>query len=117
MQMKNTGSQACPWMTAFIACFCMCVQMLEEDWQRQQGEELLVQSQLKRVQEDLRRINRDIAKGLKKKLNLEEKIGESTRGHVRVWYPQWWWWWGWFERVCTVAQWDTTTPLWTLLSQ
>lgn len=50
--------------------------MLDEDWERQQGEELLVQSQLKRVQEDLRRINRDIAKGLKKKLTLKEKIGE-----------------------------------------
>lgn len=49
--------------------------MLEKDCERQQGEELLVQSQLKRVQEDLRRINRDIAKGLQKKLTLEEKIG------------------------------------------
>lgn len=51
------------------------MQELEVFWERQQGEELLVQSQLKRVQEDLRRVNRDIAKGLKKKLSLEEKIG------------------------------------------
>ena len=51
-------------------------QSLEGEWERQQGEELLVQSQLKRVQEDLRRINRDIARGLKKKMTLEEKIGQ-----------------------------------------
>lgn len=57
--------------------------MLEEDWGRQQGEEVLVQSQLKRVQEDLRRINRDIAKGLKKKMTLEEKIGEGRDGRER----------------------------------
>ena len=50
--------------------------MLEGEWERQQGEEMLVQSQLKRVQEDLRHVNRDIAKGLKKKLSLKDKIGE-----------------------------------------
>lgn len=53
------------------------MQDLEEEWERQQSEELLVQSQLKRVQEDLRRINRDIAKGLNMKLSLEDKIGED----------------------------------------
>lgn len=54
----------------------LSIKVLEKEWERQQGEELLVQSQLKRVQEDLRHVNRDIARGLKKKLSLTDKIGE-----------------------------------------
>ena len=47
---------------------------------------MLLKNQLKRLQEDLRRINRAAEKELKKKLALEDKTGEppSKRGGQRT---------------------------------
>lgn len=51
-------------------------QMLEQDWERQLNDEQLLKSQLKRLQEDLRRVSRKAEKDLSKKCSLEEKIGQ-----------------------------------------
>ena len=49
---------------------------LEGEWDRQQGEEHVLTGQLKRLQDDLRRINRQLEKGQGEKATLEEKIGQ-----------------------------------------
>ena len=54
----------------------MFVQELEKEWEHQQGEEHILRNQLKRLQDDLRRVNRQVEKEQKEKNNLEEKIGE-----------------------------------------
>ncbi len=43
----------------------------------QEGDEVLLKNQLKRLHEDLRRVNRAAEKELKKKLDLEDKAGKS----------------------------------------
>ena len=53
------------------------MQQLEEEWSKQESDELLLKNQLKRLQEDLRRVNRAAERELKKKLGLEEKTGEE----------------------------------------
>lgn len=58
-------------------CVTVCVQELEKEWEHQQGEEHILRSQLKRLQDDLRRVNRHLEKEQKEKNNLEEKIGKS----------------------------------------
>ncbi len=51
------------------------LQELEGHWESQQGEEHLLTNQLKRLQDDLRRVNRQLEKGQSEKATLEEKIG------------------------------------------
>jgi len=53
------------------------MQELEQEWTRQEGDEVLLKNQLKRLHEDLRRVNRAAEKELKKKLDLEDKAGKS----------------------------------------
>jgi len=53
------------------------MQHLEMEWSKQDADELLLKNQLKRLQEDLRRVNRASERELKKKLSLEEKTGEE----------------------------------------
>ena len=50
-------------------------QELEAEWERQQGEEQLLRNQLKKVQDDLRRVNAHLEKGQGERDVLEEKIG------------------------------------------
>ena len=57
---------------------CMCMQELEGEWEHQQEEEHILRSQLKRLQDDLRRVNRQLEKEQKEKDTLKEKIGEMT---------------------------------------
>ena len=52
------------------------VQGLESEWEHQQEEEHILRNQLKRLQDDLRRVNRQLEKEQKEKSNMEEKIGE-----------------------------------------
>ena len=52
------------------------LQELEGEWEHQQGEEHILRNQLKRLQDDLRRVNRELEKEQKEKSNMEEKIGE-----------------------------------------
>ena len=49
---------------------------MEGEWEHQQGEEHILRSQLKRLQDDLRRVNRQLEKEQKEKSNMEEKIGK-----------------------------------------
>ena len=51
------------------------VQELEGEWERQQGEESLLSGQLKRLQDDLRRVTIQLEQGRKEKAVLDEKIG------------------------------------------
>lgn len=54
----------------------MCIfQELEAEWERQQGEEQLLRNQLKKVQDDLRRVNAHLEKGQGERDILVEKIG------------------------------------------
>ena len=50
-------------------------QELETEWERQQGQEQLLRNQLKRLQDDLRRVNWQLGKGKEERDILEEKIG------------------------------------------
>lgn len=50
-------------------------QELEAEWERQQAEEQLLRNQLKKVQDDLRRVNAHLEKGQGERDVLEEKIG------------------------------------------
>ena len=57
----------------------MCIlQELEAEWERQQGEEQLMRNQLKKVQDDLRRVNAYLEKGQGERDVLEEKIGTKN---------------------------------------
>ena len=53
-------------------------QELEAEWERQQGEEQLLRNQLKKVQDDLRRVNAHLEKGQGERDVLEEKIGTKN---------------------------------------
>lgn len=48
---------------------------LESEWERQQSDEHVLTNQLKRLQDDLRRVNRQLEKQQTEKDTLEEKIG------------------------------------------
>jgi chromosome segregation ATPase len=52
------------------------IKELEEEWVRQQGEEALLSGQLKRLQDDLRRVNTQLEQGQKEKASLDEKIDD-----------------------------------------
>ena len=54
----------------------MYPQDLESEWERQQGQEALLAAQLKRIQDDLRRVNHQLEGGRKEKTSLDEKIGQ-----------------------------------------
>ena len=54
-------------------------QELEGEWAWQQGEEAMLRSQLKRLQDNLRRTERHAEKGQREKAILEEKIGEGDQ--------------------------------------
>ena len=65
-------------------CMCMCVcvccvytQELEGEWGRQQSQEQLLGTQLKRLQDDLRRVHQHMDSGQREKSTLEDKIGDS----------------------------------------
>ena len=60
---------------------CPIVQELEEEWVRQQGDESMLSGQLKRVQDDLRRVNTTLEQGQKEKASLDEKIGQWNLVH------------------------------------
>ena len=49
---------------------------MESEWEHQLGEEHVLRNQLKRLQDDLRRVNRHLEGEQKEKDNLKEKIGE-----------------------------------------
>ena len=51
------------------------MQELESEWERQQSDEHVLANQLKRLQDDLRRVNRQLEKEQTEKDILEEKIG------------------------------------------
>ena len=53
------------------------MQELDSEWEHQQGEEQVLRNQLKRLQDDLRRVNRHLERGQGEKAILEEKIGMS----------------------------------------
>ena len=59
-------------------------QELEAEWERQQGEEQLLRNQLKKVQDDLRRVNAHLEKGQGERAVLEEKIGtKNINAHLK----------------------------------
>ena len=60
---------------------CPIVQELEEEWVRQQGDESMLSGQLKRLQDDLRRVNTTLEQGQKEKASLDEKIGQWNLVH------------------------------------
>ena len=59
----------------YIVHYRVNYQELESEWEHQQGEEHVLRNQLKRLTDDLRRVNRQLEKRQKEKGNLEEKIG------------------------------------------
>ena len=60
------------------------LQELEAEWERQQGEEQLLRNQLKKVQDDLRRVNAHLEKGQGERAVLEEKIGtKNINAHLK----------------------------------
>ena len=65
-----------------LGCPIQCiVQELEEEWVRQQGDESMLSGQLKRLQDDLRRVNTTLEQGQKEKASLDEKIGQWNLVH------------------------------------
>ena len=61
--------------TPFIQVPLSLAQELESEWERQQSDEHVLANQLKRLQDDLRRVNRQLEKEQTEKDILEEKIG------------------------------------------
>ena len=64
-------------------------QELEAEWERQQAEEQLLRNQLKKVQDDLRRVNAHLEKGQGERDVLEEKIGMKNinKHQASRWFP------------------------------
>ena len=58
-------------------------QELEAECERQHGQESMLSGQLKRLQDDLRRVNLQLEQGRREKATLDEKIGQWAPCHTK----------------------------------